>query len=558
MPSTFTRVNNSSSRSGPTAAARWIDRRDVAQVRREIGADARRRGGIRACAPAAPGRGRRDRRSDRRADWRRATAGAAARGSPIRRLRRRRFHRPWSIDWRSERRSPNGRRFSQPVQPLRIRSQRDHAHVAVARSREHGRSHARRRSRSPPSTGDRAQLRNRRSTPTRRRAFDDVVRAVQLIVSEATGISAAFTVPARRVDRRDLVAARRSPGLEPVLGALAGALAQHGRPTRMPNRGHPPRRDVSPEMLFGMMMQRCCSRARLGRVDDRRAVAPRARPVRPSAPARRSRRRSCSSCTTSTRSRRSGRCPIDELRYALALREVVHGAQRAVPWVRDRLVRLASAYVGAYEMQTDAIGEPTSAGSTRPIRRRWTRSQSFSDPDMLLGAMRTERQDPLLAELQRFVSVLEGYTDVVVEAIGERMVTVARPHRRSVAPAPARTRRRDRFRRPAARARARPRPLRHRRRVLPRRHGTQRRRVRPTQPALVGASRCCRPQPSSIAPGLWLARIDLPDDLRCEHRRSLGAGVMGGGIAQVCAIAGDDVVVLRHRAAPRSTTRAST
>ena len=45
------------------------------------------------------------------------------------------------------------------------------------------------------------------------------------------------------------------------------------------------------------------------------------------------------------------------------------------------------------------------------------------DPDVLLGAMRSERQEPLLAELQRFVSVLEGYTDVVVEALGERMVT---------------------------------------------------------------------------------------------------------------------------------------
>ena len=39
----------------------------------------------------------------------------------------------------------------------------------------------------------------------------------------------------------------------------------------------------------------------------------------------------------------------------------------------------------------------------------------LADPDVLLGAMRTERQAPLLAELQRFVSVLEGYTDVVVE-----------------------------------------------------------------------------------------------------------------------------------------------
>ena len=49
--------------------------------------------------------------------------------------------------------------------------------------------------------------------------------------------------------------------------------------------------------------------------------------------------------------------PADELRYALALREVVHGAQRSVPWVRDELERLASDYVGAYEVQPDALQE---------------------------------------------------------------------------------------------------------------------------------------------------------------------------------------------------------
>jgi putative hydrolase len=114
--------------------------------------------------------------------------------------------------------------------------------------------------------------------------------------------------------------------------------------------------------------------------------------------------------------------PVDELRYALALREVVHGAQRSVPWVRERLVRCASAYVGAYEVQADAmesqLGEfdPSDPSSMEAIA-------GLTDPDALLGAMRTERQGPLLAELQRFVSVLEGYTDVVVESIGERMVS---------------------------------------------------------------------------------------------------------------------------------------
>ena len=114
--------------------------------------------------------------------------------------------------------------------------------------------------------------------------------------------------------------------------------------------------------------------------------------------------------------------PLDELRYALALREVVHGAQRAVPWVRERLLRCASAYVGAYEVQADAMEsqlggfDPSDPSSMEAIA-------NLTDPDVLLGAMRSDRQKPLLAELQRFVSVLEGYTDVVVESIGERMVT---------------------------------------------------------------------------------------------------------------------------------------
>ncbi len=114
--------------------------------------------------------------------------------------------------------------------------------------------------------------------------------------------------------------------------------------------------------------------------------------------------------------------PLDELRYALALREVVHGAQRAVPWVRERLLRLASDYVGAYEVQTDAM--ESQLGNFDPADLNSMEALAgLTDPDVLLGAMRSERQVPLLAELQRFVSVLEGYTDVVVESIGERMVS---------------------------------------------------------------------------------------------------------------------------------------
>jgi putative hydrolase len=248
-------------------------------------------------------------------------------------------------------------------------------------------------------------------------ALDDVIRAVQLMVTEATGISAALTVPARSVDRSTWSSLTLT-GLEPVLGALAAAL---GRTDATPDADTGPAGPsaFSPDMLFAMMMPLLLggwagsmigllSHRALGQFDLPLPLdgAPTLLFITHNVEA----------------FAHEWSLPLDELRYELALREVVHGAQRAVPWVRERLLRCASAYVGAYEVQAEAMEsqlggfDPSDPSSMEAIA-------NLADPDILLGAMRTDRQKPLLAELQRFVSVLEGYTDVVVESIGERMVT---------------------------------------------------------------------------------------------------------------------------------------
>ena len=246
-------------------------------------------------------------------------------------------------------------------------------------------------------------------------AFDDVVRAVQLMVTEATGISAALTVPARSVDRKTWSTLTLT-GLEPVFGALAAALGRADTGAAAPT---PFGAAFSPDMLLGMMMplllggwagSMICllSHRALGQFD---LPLPLDQPptllfIPHNVDA----------------FAQEWSLPLDELRYALALREVVHGAQRAVPWVRERLVRSACAYVGAYEVRSDEIEaqfgdiNPADPASMEAIG-------NLTDPDALLGAMRSDRQIPLLADLQRFVSVIEGYTDVVVESIGERMVT---------------------------------------------------------------------------------------------------------------------------------------
>jgi putative hydrolase len=258
-----------------------------------------------------------------------------------------------------------------------------------------------------------------RVDPDHARAFDDVVRAVQLMVSETTGITNVLTVPAQSVDRATWSRNTLS-GLEHVLGSLATAL-QRGAAS---DADDPVAAGaLTAENLLGAVMQQLIpvilggwagsmigmlSHHALGQYDlplpltgepkllfvDRNVEA----------------------------FAQEWSLPPDELRYALALREVVHGAQRAVPWVRERLVRLAAEYVGAYEIQgnplEDLLGDidpldPSSADAMGQL----------IDADTVLGALRSDRQQPLLEGLQRYVSVLEGYTDIVVERLGERMVT---------------------------------------------------------------------------------------------------------------------------------------
>jgi putative hydrolase len=243
------------------------------------------------------------------------------------------------------------------------------------------------------------------------------VRAAQVTVAETTGIATTLGIPMTCVNRSGWAHATLDE-LEPVLIALAGALQPPGTGGLDPGDPAPEPGDIGAFLMqsllplllgvwSGSMIGQLAHHA-LGQYD---LPLPLHGP-----PTQRFLVRNVEDFGT------EWTLPADELRYALALREVVHGAQRSVPWVREELERLATEYVGAYEVQPDALQEqlgdldvsdPSSMAAFTEL----------GDPGALLGAMRSERQTPLLEALQRFVSVLEGYTDVVVEMLGERMIT---------------------------------------------------------------------------------------------------------------------------------------
>ena len=111
--------------------------------------------------------------------------------------------------------------------------------------------------------------------------------------------------------------------------------------------------------------------------------------------------------------------PRDDLRFLVALHETVHAAIRSVPWVRGLLVQLAIDYVSGYEV--DPAGFEAEFGVIDP-QDPSSIARMTEHPERVLGAMQSARQQRPLEELQRLTSVMTGYADVVLARIGRRLV----------------------------------------------------------------------------------------------------------------------------------------
>jgi putative hydrolase len=112
--------------------------------------------------------------------------------------------------------------------------------------------------------------------------------------------------------------------------------------------------------------------------------------------------------------------PRDDLRFYVALHETVHAAVRSVPWLRERLVELATQYVSSYEIDPSAF--EAEFGMIDPQDPESMQRMTES-PERVLGAMQSQRQIAPRDELQRLTSVMEGYADHVMASIGRRLIT---------------------------------------------------------------------------------------------------------------------------------------
>jgi len=114
--------------------------------------------------------------------------------------------------------------------------------------------------------------------------------------------------------------------------------------------------------------------------------------------------------------------PADDLKLWVCLQELTHHTVLGVPHVRDTLQRLIGEYVAGFRPNPNAledklsdleIGDP----DTLPDLQR-----VLGDPEVLLGAMQSPEQLALVPRLDALVAVIVGYVDHVLDVSAVRLI----------------------------------------------------------------------------------------------------------------------------------------
>ena len=111
--------------------------------------------------------------------------------------------------------------------------------------------------------------------------------------------------------------------------------------------------------------------------------------------------------------------PADDARLWVCLRETTNNAVLGRPHVRNRLDELIAEYVGAFRPNPNALEarlsdfDPTDPSSLQA---------ALGDPETLLGELQNDEQRRLQVPLRALLAAVVGYVDHVMDAVGRRLI----------------------------------------------------------------------------------------------------------------------------------------
>ncbi|MDJ0771228.1 MAG: zinc-dependent metalloprotease [Ilumatobacter sp.] len=116
--------------------------------------------------------------------------------------------------------------------------------------------------------------------------------------------------------------------------------------------------------------------------------------------------------------------PLDQMRLWVLAHELSGYRVFSLPHISETLAALVRRHVSGFRPDPSAIADKLGnvdplSGSSDPMEAL---QQAFSDPEVLLGAVRSPEQIEMQPRLDAAVAAVVGYTDWVVDAVAARVV----------------------------------------------------------------------------------------------------------------------------------------
>lgn len=117
----------------------------------------------------------------------------------------------------------------------------------------------------------------------------------------------------------------------------------------------------------------------------------------------------------------------DDLRMWVLIHELTSHAILATPAVTDGLMTAVRSHVSAFRPDPEALMEQIGELDPSDPDALGRIQSLFSDPMVLMGAVRTAEQEQLAPRLDAYVAAVSGYVDFVVDSVSSRLLGASSP-----------------------------------------------------------------------------------------------------------------------------------
>ncbi len=115
--------------------------------------------------------------------------------------------------------------------------------------------------------------------------------------------------------------------------------------------------------------------------------------------------------------------PADDLRLWVCLHEVAHHVVLSIPHVRARLDHLLHDYLAGFEPDPDRLENELGGFESMDLTGPDAFQQMLGNPEVILGAIQSPAQRELLPHLEALVTTIVGYVDHVMDNVGGSLLS---------------------------------------------------------------------------------------------------------------------------------------